>query len=242
MIPVLLSVTAPLRRVYSLGLGELRDAERQMSSCIAELRIANLPRLSSFVENRLASVLAIRASLRCSHFMHQDGQATRDLEEARYLYNKMLREAELTEFGQAAIDSEMGDTYSFQEDWRAARSYYDRATDRSQQNNDIYRIMSAKCDIQLGEMGPAKRKLREVDGMKLRPMEYVDYALQYAALAIKSGNAEDVELAKRYLDQAEPRWPYFRDMRDKYRIALLSREDPERWGRQAAEWELFRRF
>jgi tetratricopeptide (TPR) repeat protein len=151
-------------------------------------------------------------------------QALRYLREARYLYNKLLRECEFTPLGEAAVYRTMADTYWFEGDWGTAGRYYDRAMASYQERGDLYKILSAKCDIQLGELESARRKLREVDPAKLDPTEYVDYSFQYAALALKSATAEDGELAKSHLEKVAPRWPYFREARDMYRIALLSRE------------------
>jgi len=146
------------------------------------------------------------------------------LEESRYLYNKLLRECDFTALGKAAAYRGMTDTYWFQADWKSARHCYELALPEYQKKNDIYRILSAKCDIQLGESEPARRKLREINAAGLDREEYSDYAFQYAALALMSGDSEDEALAKSYLENLEPRWPYFREARDRYKIALLSKK------------------
>ncbi len=211
-----------LKGVYSMLLGELDDAERQISSCIEELRTARPARLSPFVENKLANALVTKASIRL-HSEDADIQTARDFGEARYLYNKLLRECKFTAKGEASVYVEIADTYCFELDWKSARHYHDLAR-QSDQEEELYKILSAKCDIQLGELECAKRKLQNVDATKLDLAGYVDYAFEYAALAIKSEDAHDVECARRYLEKTESRWPYFREQRDKLTIAPLSRE------------------
>jgi tetratricopeptide (TPR) repeat protein len=226
-----------LKGLHSIVIGKFRDAERQISSCIEELRTANLPSPFPFVENRLAYALTMMAFI---HLLSRrvDTQAVRYLREARYLYNKLLRETRFTALGEAAIYSEMAETYCFQADWKTARQYYNLAIARYQKE-DLYKVLSAKCDIQLGDVDSAGRVLREIDAAKLGPAGYTDYAFQYAALALKSGDAEDVELAKSYLDKSKPRWPYFREERDRYKIALFAEGIERDRGERPATGVLF---
>ena len=211
-----------LKGIYSMLLGELDDAERQISSCIEKLRTARPTRLSPFVENKLAKALATKVAIRL-HSMDADIQTARDLGEARYFYNKLLKERKFTAKGEADVYVEMADTYCFEADWKLARYYYDLAR-QSDPEEELYKILSAKCDIQLGELQSVRCKLREVDATKLDLAGYADYAFQYAALALRSEDAEDVEYAKSYLAKTKSRWPYFREERDKYKISLLSQK------------------
>ena len=154
-----------LKGFYSILLGELSDAERQMSRCIEELRTARAARLSPFVEKKLAMALATKAAIRLNS-MDADIRTARDLGEARSLYNKLLRECKFTPRSEADIYMEMADTYCYEADWKSARHYYDLAH-QSVEDDAIYTILSAKCDIHLGELKPARHKLQEVDRTKL---------------------------------------------------------------------------
>jgi tetratricopeptide (TPR) repeat protein len=211
-----------VRGVHLLGLSEFPDAERQLKSCLEQLRSANLPCLSTFAENKLAGVLNVLALLRL-RVERKDILGIRYLEEARYFYNKMLRESSFTPLGEAPIYAEIAATYCFQADWTTARGYYDRAI-AACTKAPLYKILSAKCDIQIGDLDEARQKLNNIEIVELDRTAYVDYAFQCAALAIESRSNEDVALAKQHLDKSDPRWPYFREERDSYKIALLSQK------------------
>jgi hypothetical protein len=135
----------------------------------------------------------------------------------------LLRECKFAARGEAGVYVEMADTYCYEADWKAARHYYDLAR-KNNRENELYKILSAKCNTHFGELESARLKLQEVDATKLDIPGFADYAFQYAQLALTSKDAHDVECAKSFLSKVESRWPYFREQRDKFIITLLSGE------------------
>jgi hypothetical protein len=142
------------------------------------------------------------------------------IEKAREHFQTLLAGEGLTEKGIAYYHDRIAETWADEGKWGEAKEEFLRSI--TYYDTDLTRIMIAKCDILLENLGEAWERLETVSFDNLRASEKFDYCYALALLADRGKNPLHVSRTFELFNSFDVPEPYFRELRDRTLLSIMS--------------------
>lgn len=155
------------------------------------------------------------------------------LNESVSQFQALLAEDNWTERGRAALHRNVGDSYRYAGEWELAERAYTDAI--AMANLDIDKVHLAQCLLHLRGADKALVEIEGINRDALDRREFDDFTFAYASIAIAVGRAEQLQQAKKLLENLPSSEPVFNE--ERLRL-LVKTTDALMHGNQAAKADM----
>ncbi|MDP6843171.1 MAG: hypothetical protein QGH73_15990 [Rhodospirillales bacterium] len=193
-------------------IGDSETAEQELEAAINHCRESRTSdELNNFEKLWFSRCLELMATIRHDKKLFQ---------KAIELLDDLVAEDGWTEYGLAELYRNQGDCFKHAGQWKEAHSSYKKAI--SIVDLPIYRVLLCVILVHLRKANEASDLISGIDQDKLDPFELNDFVFAYSAIAIETGELDQLKEAKNLLENRKMAEPYFEQRRLKLLIGVQS--------------------
>ena len=203
-----------LKGVELFLIGDIEGSTVELEQAIGEFQEEHKGLLTVYENFRLGMNLDFLGSIK---------KDPKLFDEALKHFQAALVDENINNKGRADLHRYIAETWVHIEDWQKAKDSYLRSLDYD--DSASVRVLLAECLIGLDDISRAIEFLESVDTTCLDTATKADYAFVSAAIVIAKNDTKRAFQASELLKDLELPYPYFRERRDSFLLAIRSLEN-----------------